>query len=38
MLQFILPFSIAFIVSLVATPLIARLAFLIGAVDKPNAR
>ena len=36
--QYILPFCIAFIVSLVATPFIARLAFLIGAVDKPNAR
>lgn len=38
MQQYFMLFGIAFIVSLIATPLVSRLAFRVGALDKPNKR
>lgn len=38
MQQYLLLFVIAFTVSLIATPFVAKLAFLVGAIDKPGKR
>jgi UDP-GlcNAc:undecaprenyl-phosphate GlcNAc-1-phosphate transferase len=38
MQQYLLLFGVAFFVSLVTTPLVSRLAFKIGAIDRPNKR